>query len=216
MAIQVTGLREITKGFQAFQFTGPRIQQRFLRLVGDQTVTLLRQVTPVDSGELAQSWRVLGTGKDYVEVGTSLIGLVTELEEGTRPHIIRPVRGNVLRFEIGGQEIFTTEVRHPGTRANPFLDTVARAIHNIIIQILEQALAENHQYFVKLAGGKGRKFQQVGRSSAGFKGGTRFSGRSTLVRAGTGRKRLTRRLTLKRRTGRTANKPRREPRVQLG
>jgi len=216
MGIQVKGLKEITKGFQQFEFSGPRIQQRFLRLIGDSTVILLKQTTPIDSGELADSWRVLGQGKDYVEVGTSLIGLVEELESGTKPHIIRPVRGNVLRFEIDGQEIFTTEVRHPGTRANPFLDTVARTIHNQIIKVLEQAMSENHRYFAKLAGGKSRKFQQVGRSSAGFKGGGRSTGKSTLVRAGTGRKRLSRRLTLKRRTGRTSNKPRQEPKINLG
>ncbi|MFZ3595035.1 hypothetical protein [Streptomyces sp. BH104] len=40
---------------------------------------------------------------------------------GTRPHLIRPRRKKVLRFEVGGREVFTKLVRHPGTKANDFL-----------------------------------------------------------------------------------------------
>ena len=138
MPITVEGLKEIKQGFKNFDFAGKRVQQRFLRLIGESAVILLKQVTPVDSGELSESWRVLKQGSDYVEVGTSLIGLVEDLTQGTKPHLIRPVRGNVLRFEMGGQEIFTTEVRHPGTKPNSFLEDVARSIHNAVIEILEQ------------------------------------------------------------------------------
>ncbi|WP_434593247.1 hypothetical protein [Streptomyces sp. A5-4] len=45
--------------------------------------------------------------------------------DGTRPHIIRPRRAKVLRFEVRGREVFAAYVRHPGTRANNFL---ARAL----------------------------------------------------------------------------------------
>lgn len=216
MPVVVEGLREIRQGFQKFQFAGKRIEARFLRLVGESTVILLKQVTPVDSGELAESWRITKQGKGYVEVGTPLISQAEDLEKGTKPHIIRPVRGDVLRFEIGGQEIFTTEVRHPGTQANPYLMNVARTIHSEIISILELALAEGHPYFLKLKGGKGRSRQQVGRTSAGFKGGVSFAGRSTLVRAGTGRRQLKRRLSLRRRRGRSVNQARRDANVKLG
>ena len=45
--------------------------------------------------------------------------------DGTPPHLIRPRRRNYLRFEVGGDVVFTKLVRHPGTRANNFL---ARAL----------------------------------------------------------------------------------------
>ena len=215
MPIVVEGLSEIRKGFQKFEFAGKRIEARFLRLIGELTVSLLKQVTPVDSGDLMESWRIVKQGKGYVEVGTDLIGQVEDLEHGTKPHLIRPVRGDVLRFEIGGQEIFTTEVRHPGTAPNLFLDNVARIIQSEVIKILEQALSENHPYFLKLKGGKGRKYQQVGRTSAGLKGGVSFAGRSTLVRAGTGRRQLKRRLSLRRRRGSLA-RSKQETKVKLG
>ena len=63
-------------------------------------------------------------------------------------------------------------------------------------------------------GGKNRKMQQVGRTSAGFKGGVSFAGRSTLVRAGTGRRQLKRRLSLRRRRGHGMNP--KEKKVNLG
>ncbi|MDX2730997.1 hypothetical protein [Streptomyces sp. PA03-2a] len=47
------------------------------------------------------------------------------VNEGTRPHIIRPRRKRVLRFEIRGREVFAAYVRHPGTKPNPFM---ARAL----------------------------------------------------------------------------------------
>ena len=43
------------------------------------------------------------------------------VHEGTRPHIIRPVRKQVLKFQVGGRNVFTKEVRHPGTKPKPFL-----------------------------------------------------------------------------------------------
>lgn len=41
--------------------------------------------------------------------------------DGTRPHLIRPRRKKALRFEARGSVVFAKLVRHPGTRANPFL-----------------------------------------------------------------------------------------------
>jgi len=46
---------------------------------------------------------------------------------GTRPHIIRPVRARALRFTVGGRVVYATVVRHPGSRANPFLIEALRA-----------------------------------------------------------------------------------------
>ncbi|MYR64411.1 hypothetical protein GTY54_52110 [Streptomyces sp. SID625] len=46
--------------------------------------------------------------------------------EGTRPHLIRARRGKALRFEVDGQVVFATVVRHPGTRPNNFLGRALR------------------------------------------------------------------------------------------
>lgn len=40
---------------------------------------------------------------------------------GTRPHLIRPVRARVLRFEVGGRVVYASVVHHPGNRPNRFM-----------------------------------------------------------------------------------------------
>lgn len=47
--------------------------------------------------------------------------------DGTRPHVIRPVRAKMLRFTVGGRVVFAMQVSHPGTRPNPYLVDAARA-----------------------------------------------------------------------------------------
>jgi hypothetical protein len=44
----------------------------------------------------------------------------------TRPHLIRPRRAKALRFEVGGDVVYTKLVRHPGSRANDFLGRALR------------------------------------------------------------------------------------------
>lgn len=49
--------------------------------------------------------------------------------DGTPRHIIRPRRRTVLRFVSGGRVVFARRVRHPGTRANPFLTRALDVLH---------------------------------------------------------------------------------------
>lgn len=46
---------------------------------------------------------------------------------GTRPHLIRPVRARVLRFTVGGRVVYARLVRHPGNKPNDFLRKALRA-----------------------------------------------------------------------------------------
>lgn len=51
------------------------------------------------------------------------------LERGTRPHIIRPRRARVLTFvAASGQRVYTTMVRHPGTKAYRIMETAMRRV----------------------------------------------------------------------------------------
>lgn len=42
-------------------------------------------------------------------------------EFGTPPHVIAARRRKALRFQVGGQVVFRSAVRHPGTRGTHFL-----------------------------------------------------------------------------------------------
>lgn len=41
--------------------------------------------------------------------------------DGAKPHVIRPRRKKVLKFQAGGRTVFAKKVNHPGNRPNPFL-----------------------------------------------------------------------------------------------
>jgi hypothetical protein len=56
----------------------------------------------------------------YIKIGSSL-PYARMHHEGTRPHMIYPVRAQVLRFVTKGRLVYTHAVRHPGTKANKYL-----------------------------------------------------------------------------------------------
>ena len=183
MAIDIKGLDEIQAKFNKFNFMGKNVKYRFLEMVGVEALQLLKMNTPVDTGELREGW-ILQQSENEVNVMNDQQDLLEFITLGTIRHI-----------------------------PNPFIQRINHQIDNMVMARLEAAMAQSHQWFAKLPGGKNRKFQQVGRTSAGFKGGTSFSGRSSLVRAGTGRRQLKRRLALRRRRGRSINNARKDVKV---
>jgi hypothetical protein len=97
-------------------------------------VARAKVLAPVDTGRLRASIRVerrstFGLRQRWT-VGSD-VEYAPMVNDGTRPHIIRPKRAKALRFKVGGKTVFARIVHHPGTRARPFLDRaladVARA-----------------------------------------------------------------------------------------
>lgn len=86
---------------------------------------------PVDTGRLRASIRVerrsvLGLRMRWT-IGSD-VEYAPMVNDGTRPHVIRPKNAKVLRFKVGGQTVFARVVHHPGTRAQPFLDRALREV----------------------------------------------------------------------------------------
>ena len=183
--VEIKGLDSFERELKKFDFRLPSIKSRFLDMIGVEAMELLKMNTPVDTGNLRDSWQLQKSG--------------TEI-------IIANDQQDLLSMLMFGS------IHHPMPRN--FVAEINQQVDNMVMSRLEQALAESHRWFAKLPGGKNRKFQQVGRTSAGFKGGTSFAGRASLVRAGTGRRQLKRRLSLRRRRGRSINPARKD--VQLG
>ena len=65
------------------------------------------------------------------------------VEFGSPPHIIKPKNKKALKFKVGkatkkGKDIvFAKEVKHPGTRPNPF---VRNTIQNKLTKIIKEEL----------------------------------------------------------------------------
>ena len=183
MGIDVEGLDKLQSQFNKFNFMGSNVKYRFLEMIGMESLALLKLNTPVDTGVLRDGW--------VLQQSSNEITIINDQQD-------------LLSFHTFGT------IRHI---ANPFIERINNQVNNMVMARLELALAESHEFFAKLPGGKNRKFQQVGRTSAGFKGGTSFAGRSSLVRAGTGRRQLKRRLSLRRRRGKSINPARKDVKV---
>ena len=181
----VEGMDKLLSDLRKVNFKIPNIESRFLDVIGVESLELLRMNTPVDTGNLRDSW---------------------QLQKSAKEIIIANDQQDLLSLHLFGS------IHHPMPRN--FVAQINQQVDNMVMDRLELALAESHRWFKKLPGGKGRKFQQVGRTSAGFKGGTSFAGRATMIRAGTGRRQLKRRLSLRRRRGKSINPSRKD--VKLG
>jgi len=85
----------------------------------------MRELAPERTGKLRKSIRRrLNLARLEGEVGPT-VPYAVYVEFGTRPHIIRPVRAQALRFEVEGQIVFAKLVRHPGTKGQFFVRQTA-------------------------------------------------------------------------------------------
>lgn len=64
------------------------------------------------------------------------------VENGTRPHTIRPRKaGGVLRFVArDGTTVVTRKVRHPGSRAFPFMGPAYQQAERTILRVVEAGI----------------------------------------------------------------------------
>lgn len=99
--------------------------RRRMRSLRRRTANQARADVPVRTGNLG---RTIGEGPMGFTGPRTIRSSVhataryaAPVHEGARPHLIRPVRAQALRFQVGGRTVFTQLVRHPGNRARPFL-----------------------------------------------------------------------------------------------
>jgi len=99
------------------------LKQRLIERLADIAWASAFYGAPWRSGRLAGSIvKEVGDGEAEVQ---ALAPYAVFVEFGTAPHEIRPVNASVLAFEGGGKMVFTPLVRHPGSKANPFMERAA-------------------------------------------------------------------------------------------
>ena len=102
-----------------------------LREASRQVVNRAKILAPVRTGRLRSSIRaeppVFFSLRGKVSVGSDL-EYAAAVNDGSRPHIIRPRRAQVLRFSVGGRIVFAKVVHHPGTKGTHFLDRALREV----------------------------------------------------------------------------------------
>lgn len=105
--------------------------RKALRLRAPQVLNRAKILAPVDTGRLRSSGSVHYSSLFSFRPKATIVFSVDYaryVNDGTRPHVIRPKNAKVLRFVVGGQVVFARVVHHPGTRANPFLDRALREV----------------------------------------------------------------------------------------
>jgi len=99
------------------------LRQKLIERLADVAWASAFYGAPWRTGRLAGSIvKEIGVAEAEVHV---LAPYAVFVEKGTAPHEIRPVNASVLAFEAGGRIVFTPLVKHPGTRANPFMERAA-------------------------------------------------------------------------------------------
>lgn len=103
-----------------------------------QAVAEAKALVPRKTGYLARSIGPGSLTRSFAIVHASA-GYAAYVELGTKPHVIKPRSKRVLawpaagsarlsgRTKSGGSRIFARKVRHPGTKAKPYLVPGARA-----------------------------------------------------------------------------------------
>lgn len=98
---------------------------RTLRRRAPQVLARARMRAPVDTGRLRSSGRIEYTSTFGFRPKATVIfdvDYAAVVNDGSRPHVIRPKRAKALRFRIGNRVVFATVVNHPGTKGTHFLD----------------------------------------------------------------------------------------------
>ena len=111
------------------------LRRKLRRLVSDKLADyaykIMKEKAPKRTGKLRKSIRKVRRGFEAYVFPTAPYAVFVEF--GTRPHIIRPVRAQALRFETRtGEVVFTRLVRHPGTKPKRFIrETVEEVIRRV-------------------------------------------------------------------------------------
>lgn len=116
--------------------------QRVLIESANFLLTEMEVRVPVDTGELRESLSVRVEG-DRVLVGPTA-GHAAYVEFGTAPHEIRPKKADgVLRWSQGGNTYYAKVVRHPGTKAQPFVRPAFEAWVDTLGPLVAEANVKN-------------------------------------------------------------------------
>ena len=131
------GATELRAKFRAIKPTGGMLRELQLAALTEE-----KRLAPVKTGNLRRTIRPgRVTSGGFENIATA--GYAAPVEFGAAPHVIRPRRRKVLRFRVGGTEVFARMVRHPGNRAQPFmrpgLEKVVKDIGGIIVRAWNRA-----------------------------------------------------------------------------
>ncbi|GIW70324.1 MAG: hypothetical protein KatS3mg101_1071 [Patescibacteria group bacterium] len=138
IVVEIQNLKELQRALRDYQKISEPILQK--AVVASQAVfakyTLKNDPVPYRTGFLLQSFR-FATGR-LIAKWFPTVHYAIYVHEGTRPHEIYPKNKKALYWE--GAEHPVKRVNHPGTKANPFMEKIAKKATPDINKLFIQAL----------------------------------------------------------------------------
>lgn len=101
---------------------------QYLKNKGNEILTSARSRVGVRTGALRASLHMRHMRDprgQQLWIGSKLNYALAH-HEGTKPHVITPKSGKMLRFVSRGQVVYAHSVNHPGTKANKYLADALR------------------------------------------------------------------------------------------
>jgi hypothetical protein len=137
--IQVTGFRNGRGQFGSLARALPGGLAQMHQRIGPEIKQKFEFKTPRLTGTLAEGWAytIANEGDSSTLTFTNNVGYLDAVIKGRRPGIIEAKEGGVLHFNVGGKEIFTKSVYHPGTQPNDF----TQGIDDDYIRLSSEAMA---------------------------------------------------------------------------
>lgn len=172
----LSGADEVISDFENFGFSGRKVIPSYLSLIGNSAVDLLKANTPVDTGELRDSWRIKEYGNNYVIVG------------------VTPDQEEKLGYVVNGTKFIAP---------NNFVARVDSFINDMMEETIERLLINSHKFWTPVAG-KANLAKIVGLTGVKYNRRRAF-GRSTLTKPRTGRLSNRVRIGRRRRVGSVAS-----------
>lgn len=146
MEIDIQGMEEMGRLLRLLGDEGPKELGGAMWREATAIMNASKAIVPVKLSTLKTSGHVQLPKYDATGVSVTLgyggaaSAYAAFVHEGTRPHIIRPRYAKVLHFFVKGQEVFTTIVRHPGTKPTKYLQIPFEAASKGMIERLAGAL----------------------------------------------------------------------------
>ena len=121
---ELVGVDQVINDFKEFARSGERSINGFFNMVESSSINLLKSNTPVDTGKLKASWRVLERTVSN-GVGVTRIGVTEDQEEK-------------LQYVTFGNRF---------TKANPFVEQSQIIIQSMVNNFLGTALDNAHRWY---------------------------------------------------------------------
>ena len=198
-AIQWIGIKEYKQKLRSLADARTKFAKEYLDVIGELTLRMIRQAAPKDTGEYANSWKIIQKGAKFIIIDTDQQDLFNWLENGTQPHEIRADKAKALSLPFG----YAKSVMHIGTQPQPHIIHVVKALDKIMKDVMNSQMKKHNKLFRHMNYGmpNSRNIHKTVGLTGTKVSSLRGRGKITMVRGRTGRKQFKRRLGRRRRTG---------------